>query len=349
MSSSNRRMQRPLVPGVYAPTQIFFRSAEKGSNFQIDPLDTETIAHHAVRLVRAGVAGIVTNGSNGEASLLTAEERSTATRVTRVALDDAGYTDVPVVSGASAPSVGATVSLCKEAADAGADAVLLLAPTFVGGGMGTTGVERYFLLVAEQSPLPVLIYNYPAAAGGVDLDSDALGRLAKHPNIIGTKFTCGNVGKMARVIGDLGNRVVSESQLGVTKAEEGQTRESLSPYFAFTGVADSLASAVAAVGGTGGIVGAANIFPRACVQVYNLAAHGRWGEARKAQYLLAVADWSLTKRAVPGFKAVLQHYYGYGGSPRAPMAPLTPDAAQELFDEIEAFIQSEKQLPDVRG
>ncbi|KAI1877817.1 hypothetical protein JX265_003825 [Neoarthrinium moseri] len=340
-------MPRPLVPGIYAPIQIFLLPSSEPTP-ETKRLDTATIAHHAVRLVRAGVAGIVTNGSNGEASLLDPEERATATRVTRTALDKEGYTDVPVVSGASASSVNSTVGLCRDAAEAGADAVLLLAPAFVGGGMGTDGLERYFVLVADESPLPVLIYNYPAAAGGLDLDSDILERLAEHPNIVGTKFTCGNVGKMARVVGKLRERVVSNTILRPERTGRCQNGNVASPYFAFTGVADSIVSAVGAVGGTGGIVGAANVFPRTCVEIYRLIVEGRWQEAREAQFNLAKADWSLTKRGVPGFKAVLSHYHGYGGVPRAPMGTLTSEASKELFDEIDQFMRYEEQLVDCR-
>ncbi len=215
------------------------------------------------------------------------------------------------------------MTLCRNASDAGADAVLLLAPSFVGGGMEYPGgAERYFRLVADESPLPVVIYNYPAAAGGLDLDSDTLIRLARHPNIVGTKFTCGNVGKMARVIGELGERVICESFSTEPPTGYVPGDDSIGRYFAFTGVADGILPSVAAVGASEGIVGAANVFPRACVRLYQLAVEGRWPEARKAQYALAEADWSLTKRGVPGFKAMLERHHGYGGSPRPPMSPL---------------------------
>ncbi len=338
-------MPRPLVAGIYAPTQVFYLSSG-GRDPESTALDTTTIARHAVHLVTAGIVGLVTNGSNGEAALLTSEERSAVTKATRLALDAAGFTSAPIIAGASAPSVSGTLALCHEAAAAGADAVLLLAPALVGGEMGATGVERYFVLVADKSPLPVVIYNYPAAAGGFDFDSDVLIRLSKHPNIAGTKFTCGNVGKIARVIMDLGQRVVCENTSGEVKTSPESVGEDSRPYFAFIGVADSILAAVGGAGATGGIVGAANVFPRACVRVYSLAVAGRWLEARKAQHALAKADWSLTKRGVPGFKAILGRYHGYGGSPRQPMTELSAEAAQELFNEISQFMQYELSLPD---
>ncbi|ERS96136.1 hypothetical protein HMPREF1624_07672 [Sporothrix schenckii ATCC 58251] len=334
-------MVRSLVPGIYAPTQTFFMSTT-GSDSSETPnsLDAATIAKHAVRLVRAGCMGLVCNGSNGEAALLDGDERADVVAITRRALDAAGFASVPIIAGTSANSVRGTLRLCSDAATAGADAVLILSPTFVGGGsggMGPAGIERFFALVADASPLPVVLYNYPAAAGGFDLDSDALVRLAQHKNIVGTKFTCGSVGKMARVIGDL-PATVSDVSLAASPSS--------SPYFAFSGVADCILPAVV-VGGTGAIVGAANVVPRACVEVYNLAVQGDLPKARAAQQALAKADWSLTKRAIPGFKAVLDHYHGYGGAPRLPIAPIAQDAADELCSEIADYMKYEQSLPDV--
>ena len=324
-------MTRTLVPGIYAPTQVFFHAGS-------EDLDEETIGHHAIRLAKAGMAGIVTNGSNGEAVYLTPEERASVTRVTRAALDQAGFTHVPLLVGASDQSVRGTLRLCREAASAGGDAVLLMVPSFFKWAMNAATIESYFTQVADASPIPVVIYNYPGAVAGIDIDSDMLIRLAEHPNIVGTKFTCGNVGKLARVAG--ATNTVSD----VFSAPA--ARKSKGPYFAFAGIADFIVPMVG-VGGSGAIVGAANVFPRACVNVYNLAVRGEHEEAMKAQQQLAEADWSLTKRAVPGFKAILQHFEGYGGVPRQPMAALTDAQAKELCDEIAWMRDIEKSLPDV--
>ncbi len=55
------------------------------------------------------------------------------------------------------------------------------------------------MAVADDSPVPILLYNYPGAVAGIDMDSDFIIRMAKHSNIVGTKFTCGNTGKLTRV------------------------------------------------------------------------------------------------------------------------------------------------------
>ena len=72
-------MTRPLVPGVYVPTMCFFEADSEN-------VDKATIARHAVRLARAGVTGLATQGSNGEAVHLTHSERQLVTETTRKAL-----------------------------------------------------------------------------------------------------------------------------------------------------------------------------------------------------------------------------------------------------------------------
>lgn len=322
-------MTDSLLPGIYVPTQVFYKENTNNSS-----LDEKTIARHAVRMAKAGAAGIVTNGSNGEAVYLTAAERTTVTRVTRKALDEADYANLPIIVGTSDQSVAGTLALCREAAQAGGDAVLVMIPSFFKWAMSDSAIEAFFTSVADGSPLPVVIYNYPGAVAGIDIDSDLLIRLSKHKNIIGTKFTCGNVGKLARVAG--ATSTVSEL---FSSAQTGQN------YFAFAGIADFITPAVE-VGGSGAIVGAANVFPRACVNVYRLAIEGKREEALKAQQQLALADWELTKRAIPGFKAILQKWAGYGGAPRSPMAAMGPESCEALFDDVRTMMEHEEQLPD---
>lgn len=312
-----------LPQGIYCPTQVFFDP-------ETEELDLPTIAKHVVRLAKAGMAGIVTNGSNGEAVHLIPQERNLVTSTTRKALDEAGFKQIPIIVGASDQSVRGTVKLCEEAKFSGGDAVLLLTPSFFKWAMTGSAITNYFTKVADLSPLPIIIYNYPGAVSGIDLDSETLIALAKHPNIIGTKFTCGNVGKLARVA-------------SATSSSSPVFNLNRTNYVAFAGIADFIIPALS-VGGSGAIVGAANVFPRACVRVYHLYIEGKYQEAMEAQTALAMADWELTKRAIPGFKAILQHYYGYGGLPRQPMAALNPEEVDSLIKDIGPYMLFEQNL-----
>lgn len=289
---------KPLERGVYVPTVAFFTPE--------DTIDEQTTRTHAVNLARAGVAGIVTHGSNGEAVHLDHAERILVTRITREALDEAGYTHLPVVVGCGAQSTRETVQLCREAAQAGGSAVLVLPPSYYGGLLTTELILAHFRAVADASPLPVLIYNYPGACSGLDLSSDVILALAEHPNIQGVKLTCGNTGKLARVVDGVKRMAGGGSGGGKT-------------WRTFGGSADFTIQGLAA-GGDGIIAGSANLAPRACVEVTRLWDGGKLAQARDMQGVVARGDWTMIQGGFVSVKVGLQKYFGYGGEPRPPCA-----------------------------
>lgn len=302
-----------LEPGVYVPTVAFFTAD--------DVVDVETTKKHAVRLAEAGVTGIVTHGSNGEAVHLSHEERRQATRATRDALDAAGYASVPVIVGCGAQSTRETIELCRDAAESGGSHVLVLPPAYYGGLLTTELIKEHFRAVADASPIPVLIYNYPGACSGLDLSSDVILELAGHPNICGTKLTCGNTGKLARVVG---------GTLGTD-------------FRVFGGSADFLVQTLA-VGGHGTIAGLANVAPRACVELRRLWDAGEAEAARRLQYVVARGDWVAIQGGFVSVKAALRKYEGYGGEPRRPCVLLGGEklaAQEEGFAEL---IKTERSL-----
>ncbi len=84
-----------------------------------------------------------------------------------------------------------TLKLAREAKEAGADFVLVLPPSYWASAMTRPVLVKFFQEVADESPLPVLIYNFPAVSNGINIDSDMLIELAEHPNIVGCKLTDG--------------------------------------------------------------------------------------------------------------------------------------------------------------
>lgn len=315
------RSQTPLRPGIYSPTMTFFDPST-------EELDIATIKRHAVRLAQAGLVGLVTMGSNGEAVHLTRAEKMDVTQATREALDEAGFNDVPVIVGASEQSIRGTIELCKEAAAAGGEYVLLVPPSYYRYAMDEAALYEYYISVADASPLPVIIYNYPGAVAGIDMDSDFLIKLAQHANIVGTKFTCGNTGKLTRV--------ALETD-AVTAKSNG------SGYMAFGGMADFTAQ-TAASGGSGIIAGGANLLPKTCVKVWNLWAEGQYDKAIELQKLLSQGDWVLTKSAIPGTKSAIQSYYGYGGFPRRPLKRLSADQVEAVKEGVKEVMAIESSL-----
>lgn len=313
--------RRPLAPGIYAPTMTFF-------NPETEDVDIVAVKKHAVRLAKAGLAGLVTMGSNGEAVHLSSEEKQAVTRATREALDEAGFTQIPVVVGASAGSVRETINLIKESAAAGGEYILILPPSYYRGFMDEPTIEAYFKEVADASPLPLILYNYPGAVAGIDMDSDMLIRIGQHPNIIGTKFTCGSTGKLTRVAAALNAK---------TPFQEG------SGYMAFGGIADFTVQTLVS-GGSGMIAGGANVMPKTCVKVWNLYSEGKIQEAIALQKILSKGDWVLTKAAIAGTKSAIQSYFGYGGHPRRPLNRLEEVKVASVADGIAEVMKIENSL-----
>ncbi|KAK4226409.1 L-threo-3-deoxy-hexulosonate aldolase [Podospora fimiseda] len=320
-SSPSSSLPRPLPCGIYAPTMTFFHP-------ETEDLDIPTIKHHALRLIQSGLSGLVTMGSNGEAIHCTREEKLLVTAATREVIPD----ETPIIIGASEGSVRGTIELCTLAKKAGADYCLLLPPSYFRLQMDEDSIYNYFIAVADESPLPIILYNYPGAVSGIDMDSDLLIKLANHPNIVGTKFTCCNTGKLTRVA----SATNAKTPLGTEK--EGQQ------YMAFGGVCDFTVQTLTS-GGSGIIAGGANVFPKTCVKIWKLYTdENKTEEAIALQKILAKGDWILTKSAIAGTKSAIQSYFGYGGFPRRPLKRLTKEKVKEIEEGIKEVMEIEKML-----
>ena len=101
------------------------------------------------------------SGTMGEAHHLSPDERVTLIKAVRTALDEAGYTDVPIIAGTGSGSTRETIQLSKEAAEAGADyAIVILSGYFAGALVNNRkALKAFWSEVAEKSPIPVIIYN----------------------------------------------------------------------------------------------------------------------------------------------------------------------------------------------
>src|SRR5207249_4485097 len=140
--------------------------------------------------------------------------------------------------------------------------------------------------VADNSALPVVIYNMPANTAGLDLNAAIICTLAEHPNIIGVKDSAGNMAKLAQIVA--------------------QTAQA-SPHFSvFAGSAGYLLPALV-VGAVGAVAALANIFPREVCRVQELFDAGRLEEARSLQARLVPANTAVTSTySVAGLKAALE-------------------------------------------
>ena len=300
-------IQRPepsgrLPSGVYVPMLAFFTSS--------DTIDVPTTQRHAARLLAAGVAGLVVHGSNGEAVHMSRRERR---EVIEAVADAARHesdsdTPVPIIAGCCAQSLRETVELCRESWEAGATHALVLPPGYYASIISKDAIVNFFHEVASQSPIPILIYNFPGAANGVDLDSDTLLRIAAHPRVVGVKLTCGNTGKLARMVA------------GAPKVRGGRD-----DFFVAGGSADFILQGLV-VGAHGTISGFANLAPRACVRIGELFDQGQLKEARELQHEVARADWLAIRYGFVGVKAAMPYFHGQGETscvePRLPFTKL---------------------------
>jgi 4-hydroxy-tetrahydrodipicolinate synthase len=124
-------------------------------------LDAPATAAHAARLVDEGVRAVVVAGSTGEAASLDPGERVELVTAVRAAVDGR----VPVLAGTGAPSARQAVTLSRQAADAGADALLVLSPP------GTDDPRPYYDAVTGAVDLPVLAYHLPPMSSpGIPVD-----------------------------------------------------------------------------------------------------------------------------------------------------------------------------------
>lgn len=302
-----------LVNGIYVPTVTFFDSK--------DEIDVDTTIHHALRLIRSGVAGLVTHGSNGEAVHLDHPEREAVIKATRVALEKAGKPDMPLIVGCGAQSTRETIKLCQGAANSGGTHTMILPPSYYGGILTTSLITEHFQAVADASPIPVVIYNYPGACSGLDLSSDTILELAKHNNIVGVKLTCGNTGKLARIVA----------------GTQGTA------FRVFGGSADFTVQTLA-VGGHGVIAGTANLAPFACAKLLQLWEERKMEEVKELQGIVAKGDWAAIKGGFVSVKAALEKYYGYGGHPRRPCAFLEGEDLEAQMAGFADLMELEKRF-----
>jgi dihydrodipicolinate synthase/N-acetylneuraminate lyase len=322
---SEDHTHRPLIPGVYVPTVCFFDTVT-------EDLDTATIASHAVRLAKAGATGLTTQGSNGEAVHLTHAERQTVTSVTRSALNRAGFSHLPVIVGCGTQSVRETIQYCREAYAAGGDYALVLPPSYYAPlfSPSSASVLAFFTSVADKSPIPLVIYNYPGAVSGMDLSSDIIIQLSAHPNIVGVKLTCGNTGKLNRIVAG-------------TKSAKPQSSNTQPPFLVLGGSADFTMQSLVG-GGHGILAGLANIAPKSCIEILRLYREGKMAEAQKLQEIVARGDWAAIQGGIVSTKAGMESWLGYGGYARSPLPRPTKDESAKWKEGFRELVALEKSL-----
>ncbi|EFW18190.1 hypothetical protein D8B26_005029 [Coccidioides posadasii str. Silveira] len=244
-------------PGVWCPAVTFFDP-------KTDTLDLASQERYYAYLARSGLTGLVILGTNAEAFLLTREERAQLIATARKAVGP----DFPIMAGVGAHSTRQVLEHINDASTAGANYVLVLPPAYFGKATTPPVIKSFFDDVSCQSPLPVVIYNFPGVCNGIDLDSDMITTIArKNPNVVGVKLTCASVGKITRLAATL------------PPAE----------FSVFGGQSDFLIGGLS-VGSAGCIAAFANVFPKTVSKIYELYKAGKVDQAMELHRKAALAE-----------------------------------------------------------
>ena len=287
-----------MIMGIFAPIPTPFVGGE---------ISYDHLAENIAKWNQTGLAGLVVMGSNGEAAYVDEDEKVEMWAFTRKHLSP----DKLLVAGTGQESTRATIRLTKKAAQAGAQAALVLSPNYFKANMTPAALERFYRDVADESPIPVLIYNMPANTG-INLSSALVTRLANHPNIIGVKDSSGNIVQISETI-----------------------KGSPEGFSVFAGSASFLLPAVV-MGARGGTLATANVVPDLCVKIYELALQGKIAEAREIQMSILELNALVTsKHGVAGLKAAMDMAGYFGGEPRRPMLPASDEAKAEIRQALE--------------
>ena len=261
------------------------------------------IEHNVEKWNRTALAGYVVMGSTGESVMLTPEEKVT---VWELAAKYAAPEKM-LIAGTGMESVRETVCLTNRAAEMGYVAAMVRTPHYYKNLINRGDAQAlYFRSVADQTRIPLIIYNWPQTTG-VDIPADTVAALSEHPNIIAIKESSGNLEKVMQMI-----------------------REVKHGFQVLVGSAPTLWPSLL-MGACGAILAYANAAPYSVIAIW---------EAFRTRDEAAGLDWQnrigrpsalvTAKYGVPGLKYAMDLNGYYGGPPRLPLSVPTAEARREI-------------------
>ncbi|HEY4249836.1 MAG TPA: 4-hydroxy-tetrahydrodipicolinate synthase [Roseomonas sp.] len=265
-------------------------------------LDEKAFRELVAWQIAEGTEGLIPVGTTGESPTLSHEEHD---RVVALCVEAAGGR-VPVIAGAGSNSTAEAIRLTRHAKEAGADAALVVTPYY--NKPTQEGLYMHFMAIADAVDLPVIIYNIPPRSV-VDMSAETMGRLAKHPNIVGVKDATANLTRPLH------------------------TRRSCGPDFAQLSGEDHTALAFMAAGGHGCISVTANVAPRLCAQMHKAWRDGRIADAMEIQDRLTPLHDAMFCETSPGPVKYAASLLGKGTELcRLPMAPVAEGTKARVRD-----------------
>jgi 4-hydroxy-2-oxoglutarate aldolase len=318
------------------------------------------------RYSRTPVAGIVVLGSTGEAILLSDQERRDVLKCAR----EFSAPNKVLIAGTGIESAIETLRLTEYAAELGYDVAMVRTPHYYKAQMAPANILSFYRTVADRSPLPVIIYNFPQATG-YDIPVELVIELAEHPNLIGIKESNGDVEKVRKMVagtrhikraatvtetfeaatprmlaaaatpksegGELvpvgvlsGESTPKPSSSAVSVVGKIKTRQKEAGFQVLVGAAQKLQPSLDA-GAVGAILGFACPAPTACYEIFAAWKEGDAELARLKQERIAKAAVRVVGDfGVPGVKYGMDLNGYYGGPSRLPFLPLTAQLKTEI-------------------
>ena len=292
--------------GIYAPIPTPFTDA-------MGPIAYNKLEKNMEFWTASDMEGIVVMGSNGEVVMLDFDEKKEIISKVCELAKGKKY----VMAGCGCENTRDTIKLCEHSAKAGAQAALLINPNYYKNAMNDAVNGNFYTTVADNSPIPVVLYNMPGNTG-VNLSAAFIAKMAQHKNIIGIKDSGGNIVQIAEILRD-----VPED------------------FFVFAGSASFLLATLV-LGGVGGTLALANVFPNECAKVQTLFDAGKLKEAAVLQKKLLAINNAVTARwGIAGLKAAMELRGLEGGAPRSPLLPLKDEDRATLKGIIDKVIKGE--------
>ena len=279
-------MNKGALRGIYAPVITPF-----GKDGE---LDRAAFEHNVRAHLQHALNGIVVTGSTGEAPLLDDAERVSLVEWARPLIGG----DRWLIAGTGAESTRTSVAHARRAAQRGADAVLVVAPHYFGSAMTEAAVRAHYLRVADESPIPVVLYNIPKYMH-YRIGDGVVQELARHENVIGIKDSSGGKDSLAgylRAQSDRFTTITGSGQLWKTALEMGARAGILAVSLFAPSLTKAVADAVARRDGGGADALQARLTPIARIIVGELG--------------------------IAGVKAAHDLVGLRGGLPRSPLLPL---------------------------
>lgn len=271
-----------------------------------DELDHKGLEDLVVFLIDSGIHAIMTTGGTGEFPHLLREERKEVTRA--VARVSKGR--VPVIAGTAGCGTKETILLSKDAAEAGADAVIVTPPYYF--KLPDESLLEHFRILSENLDIPIVIYNNPLYTGN-NLSPALIDRTADIHGVIGLKQSNIDLGQFVEVVRMSGEKIS-----------------------VCTGI-DSQFYPTLCAGGKGIFSTAACVIPKQMVQIYDLTRDGKHDEAFKVH--VKIQNLNRLLEYDPGYvspcKEALRMMGLPGGPVRKPLPDLTPDQREELKAALE--------------